>query len=149
MNTHSPDGVPMNRNTRIEHVAIAVDDLERAVSVFASILGTPDSGRETVETEQVRVAFFDLAGARIELLEPTSHDSPVGRFLQKRGTGLHHIALEVSDIDAALDRCRAAGIETVGEAPRAGAGGRRVAFLHPSSAAGVLLELSERPKTTD
>jgi methylmalonyl-CoA/ethylmalonyl-CoA epimerase len=136
----------MDNENRIEHVAIAVDDLETAVSVFASILGTPDSGRETVESEQVKIAFFDLAGARIELLEPTASDSPVGRFLESRGTGLHHIALEVPDIDAALDRCRAAGLETVGEAPRTGAGGRRVTFLHPSSTGGVLLELSERPK---
>ena len=139
----------MDNENRIEHVAIAVDDLETAVDVFATILGAPDSGRETVESEQVKLAFFDLAGARIELLEPTASDSPVGRFLKSRGTGLHHIALEVPDIDAALDRCRAAGIETVGAAPRPGAGGRRVAFLHPSSTGGVLLELSERPKPAD
>ena len=139
----------MDNENRIEHVAIAVDDLETAVSVFASILGTSDSGRETVESEQVKIAFFDLAGARIELLEPTASDSPVGRFLKSRGTGLHHIALEVPDIEAALDRCRNAGLETVGDAPRAGAGGRRVAFLHPSSTGGVLLELSERPRPTD
>ena len=139
----------MDNQNRIEHVAIAVADLETAVSVFASILGTSDSGRETVESEQVKIAFFDLAGVRIELLEPTASDSPVGRFLKSRGTGLHHIALEVPDIEAALDRCRAAGLETVGDAPRTGACGRRVAFLHPSSTGGVLLELSERPKPTD
>ena len=139
----------MDNQNRIEHVAIAVADLETAVSVFASILGTSDSGRETVESEQVKIAFFDLAGVRIELLEPTASDSPVGRFLKSRGTGLHHIALEVPDIEAALDRCRAAGLETVGDAPRTGAGGRRVAFLHPSSTGGVLLELSERPNPTD
>ena len=139
----------MENENRIEHVAIAVDDLETAVSVFTSILGTSDTGRETVESEQVKIAFFDLAGTRIELLEPTASDSPVGRFLKSRGTGLHHIALEVPDIEAALDRCRAAGLETVGDAPRTGAGGRRVVFLHPSSTGGVLLELSERPKPTD
>ena len=139
----------MENENRIEHVAIAVDDLETAISVFTSILGTSDTGRETVESEQVKIAFFDLAGTRIELLEPTASDSPVGRFLKSRGTGLHHIALEVPDIEAALDRCRAAGLETVGDAPRTGAGGRRVAFLHPSSTGGVLLELSERPKPTD
>ncbi len=139
----------MENENRIEHVAIAVDDLETAVSVFTSILGTSDTGRETVESEQVKIAFFDLAGTRIELLEPTASDSPVGRFLKSRGTGLHHIALEVPDIEAALDRCRAAGLETVGDAPRTGASGRRVAFLHPSSTGGVLLELSERPKPTD
>ena len=139
----------MENENRIEHVAIAVDDLETAVAVFASILGTAEAGREIVESEQVEIAFFDLAGARIELLEPTAANSPVGRFLKSRGTGLHHIALEVPDLDAALERCRAAGLETVGEAPRPGAGGRRVAFLHPRTTGGVLLELSERPTTTD
>jgi methylmalonyl-CoA epimerase len=133
----------MNSEVRIEHIAIAVKDLEEAVSVFSSILGNPDSGREVVESEQVNIAFFDLGSARIELLEPTAEASPVGRFLERRGPGLHHIALAVPDIETALSRCRAAGLQTVGEAPRIGAGGRRVAFLHPGSTGGVLLELSE------
>jgi methylmalonyl-CoA/ethylmalonyl-CoA epimerase len=135
----------MDPGTRLEHIAIAVDNLEAAVSVIASILGRPDSGRETVKSEQVNVAFFELDGPRIELLEPTTEDSAVGRFLERRGPGLHHIALEVHDIEAALARCRAAGVETVGKAPRAGAGGSRVAFLHPGSTGGVLIELCERP----
>ena len=136
----------MHSENRLEHVAIAVDDLDAAIALFSSILGMPDSGRELVDSEQVQVAFFDLGGARIELLEPTTDDSPVGRFLQRRGAGLHHIALEVPNIDQALERCRAAGLRTVGEAPRRGAGGRRVAFLHPGSTGGVLLELSEPPR---
>ena len=142
-------GFPMDQETRIEHIAIAVADLDTAVSVFTSILGRPDSGRELVESEQVKVAFFDLGSARIELLEPTADDSPVGRFLQRRGAGLHHVALEVPNIDAAIDRCRAAGLQTVGEAPRRGACGRLVAFLHPSNTEGVLLELSEPPRPVD
>jgi methylmalonyl-CoA epimerase len=129
---------------RLEHVAIAVQNLDAAVAVYSAVLGRPDSGREAVESEQVRIAFFDLGGARLELLEPTAADSPVGRFLERRGPGLHHIAVGVGDIDAALERCRAAGLQTVGEAPRPGAGGRRVAFLHPAGTGGVLLELSER-----
>ncbi len=133
----------MNTIGRLEHVAIAVPDLDAAISTFGSILGRPISGRERVDSEQVTVAFFDLGSSRLELLEPTAADSPVGRFLSRRGPGLHHIALEVTDLDAVLERCRAAGLETVGEAPRPGAGGRRVAFLHPGSTGGVLLELSE------
>jgi methylmalonyl-CoA/ethylmalonyl-CoA epimerase len=130
-------------HTRLEHVAIAVEDLDAAVSVYSAILGQPDSGREFVESEQVRIAFFELGDSRLELLEPTAEDSPVGRFLRRRGPGLHHIALELPDIESALERCRAAGLDTVGETPRRGAGGRRVAFLHPGSSGGVLLELSE------
>ena len=135
----------MHSDVRIEHIAIAVSDLETAVSTFASILGLPASGREAIESEQVKVAFFDVGTARIELLEPTATDSPVGRFLERRGPGLHHIALEVDDLEAALERCRRADIDTIGEAPRGGAGGRRVAFLHPRTTGGTLLELSETP----
>ncbi len=132
----------METTGRLDHVAIAVPDLEAAIATFTSILGRPVSGRERVDPEQVDVAFFDLGSSRLELLEPTAADSPVGRFLSRRGPGLHHIALAVPDIDAALDRCRAAGLETVGDAPRQGAGGRQVAFLHPRGTGGVLLELS-------
>jgi methylmalonyl-CoA epimerase len=134
----------MNSEVRLEHIAIAVPDLNAAVSTYSAILGLSDSGRETVESEHVNVAFFDVGTARIELLEPTVDESPVGKFLERRGPGLHHIAIEVADIEVALERCRAAGIETVGEAPRSGAGGRRVAFLHPGTTGGTLLELSER-----
>lgn len=134
----------MDPDSRLEHVAIAVSDLDAAVAIYSALLGRPESGREVVESEQVQVAFFDLGDARLELLEPTAPDSPVGRFLERRGPGLHHIALEVTDIEAALERCRAAGLQTVGEAPRRGAGGRRVAFIHPAGSGGVLLELSER-----
>ncbi|UCF18366.1 MAG: methylmalonyl-CoA epimerase [Gemmatimonadota bacterium] len=135
----------MSHYPRVEHIAIAVENLEAAISVYAAILGRLDSGRETVESEGVRIGFFDLGGARLELLEPLSEDSPVGRFLTRRGPGLHHLALEVDDIEAALERCRAAGLRTVGDAPRQGAGGRLVAFLHPEGTGGVLVELSQAP----
>lgn len=133
----------MGLEARLEHVAIAVKDLDAAVAVYSAVLGRPASGRETVESEQVRIAFFDVGETRLELLEPTASDSPLGRFLERRGPGLHHIALEVGDIAAALERCRAAGLTTVGEAPRPGAAGRRVTFLHPAGTGGVLLELCE------
>lgn len=129
--------------TRLEHVAIAVPDLESALGFFRSILARPESGREVIESEGVRVAFFDLGGARLELMEPIGDDSPIARFLDRRGPGLHHLAVEVPDIESAIARCREAGLETVGDAPRDGAGGRRVAFLHPRTASGVLIELSQ------
>ncbi|NIR44058.1 MAG: methylmalonyl-CoA epimerase [Gemmatimonadetes bacterium] len=134
----------MDSQARLEHVAIAVPDLEAAVQVYSTILGRAVAGREHVESEGVRVAFFELDGPRLELLEPTGPDTPIGRFLERRGPGLHHIALEVPDIEGAIERCRAAGLETVGEAPRTGAGRRKVAFLHPGGTGGVLLELSQR-----
>lgn len=133
----------MDADTRLEHIAIAVENLDTAAALYAILLDRPEAGRETVHSEGVKVAFFDLDGPRLELMEPTEGDSAVGRFLERRGPGLHHIALEVDDIEAALDRCREAGAEPVGEAPRRGAGGRRVAFLHPGGTSGVLIELSE------
>jgi methylmalonyl-CoA epimerase len=133
----------MDSSSRLEHVAIAVADLDAAVALYSTILGRPVAGREDVESEGVRLAFFDLGGPRLELMEPTGEDTPVGRFLAKRGPGIHHIALEVSDIEAALERCRSAGLRAIGAAPRPGAGGRKVAFLHPGGTGGVLLELSE------
>ena len=133
----------MSDTTRLEHVAIAVENLEAAVELYRALLGGKETGREEVASEGVRVAFFDLGGPRIELLEPTSPDSPVGRFLSSRGPGLHHIALGVDDIEAALERCSTAGMSAVGEAPRTGAGGAKVAFLHPKTTGGLLIELSE------
>lgn len=133
----------MDVQARLEHVAIAVPDLEAAVQVYTAVLGRAAAGREEVESEGVRVAFFELDGPRLELLEPTGADTTIGRFLERHGPGLHHLAIEVPEIEAAIERCRAAGLETVGEAPRKGAGGRKVAFLHPGGTGGVLLELSE------
>ncbi len=133
----------MKEAIRLEHIAIAVEDLEAAVALYSAILGHEEAGREEVASEGVRIAFFEAGESRIELLEAMTEDSVVGRFLARRGPGLHHIALEVADIDAALARCKTAGLETIGEAPRVGAGGRRVAFLRPGSTGGVLVELSE------
>ncbi len=133
----------MDREIHLDHIAIAVEDLDAAIAVFSKLLGRTDAGKQHVSSEQVRLAFFELGTSRIELLEPTGEDSPVGRFLRRRGPGLHHIALRVPDLDAALDRCRAAGLQTIGEVPRRGAGGRRIAFLHPRDLGGVLVELAE------
>ena len=130
----------------IDHVGIAVKSLEEAIRVYETLLGQPVAGVDTVAVEQVRVAFFGHGAGRVELLEPTAADSPVGRFLARNGPGLHHICLAVPDLDEAL-RCAAeSGIEPIPPGIRVGAEGRRVAFFHPRDAAGTLLELAE---TTD
>ena len=131
---------------KIEHIGIAVRSLSDAVRMYRDCLGLEVSGYEDVPGDGVRVAMLPLGESRIELLESTTPGSPVDRFLARRGPGIHHIAILVEDLDGALDRLRAAGARLVDERPRAGAGGSRVAFLHPSSAHGVLLELVEHAK---
>jgi len=127
----------------MDHLGIAVRSLEDRLRLWADTLALEVGGIETVESEGVKVAFLQAGKIRIELLEPLSAESPVGRFLEKRGEGIHHVALRVDDIEAALARLREDGVKVVGSAPRAGAGGQRVAFLHPTSTGGVLLELVE------
>jgi methylmalonyl-CoA/ethylmalonyl-CoA epimerase len=128
---------------RIDHIGIAVRRLDERLPFWADALGLSFSGFETVEGEQVKVAFLQAGQSRIELLEPMADDSVVARHLARRGEGIHHMALEVADLDAALGRLRSRGIEPIGSVPRGGAAGRRVAFLHPRSTGGVLVELSE------
>jgi len=127
----------------VDHFGIAVRSLEERLRFWADTLALEVGGIETVESEGVKVAFLQAGKIRVELLEPLSAESPVGRFLDKRGEGVHHLALRVDDIEAALDRLRDHGAKVVGSAPRTGAGGQRVAFLHPASTGGVLLELVE------
>lgn len=125
---------------RIDHLGIAVRSLDQALKFYRDQLGLDATARETVPLEKVRVAMLPLEGSRIELLEPTETDSPVGKFLDKRGEGLHHVALQVPDLNAAVEKLRAAGARLLNE-PRAGAGGHLYVFVHPASAGGVLLEL--------
>ena len=127
----------------LDHLAIAVRSLDDSSSFWSALLGEKESGREEVPAEGVRVAFFGEGDGRIELLEPTDPDSAVGRYLESRGPGLHHVCLAVSDLDAALERAEEAGAEPIPPRTREGAGGSRVAFLRPSSADGVLVELAE------
>src|SRR5262249_39117359 len=110
---------------------------------FSLLLGASCKGREEVPSESVRVAFFGVGESRFELLEPTNPSSPIAKFLEKRGEGIHHVCLRVDDIEAEIARLRQEGFEFVGAAPRAGAGGHKVAFVHPKSAGGILVELSE------
>ncbi|MBX5475722.1 MAG: methylmalonyl-CoA epimerase [Clostridia bacterium] len=128
----------------LDHIAIACTVLDDVLPLYAEGLGLRLLGVEEVPTEGVRVAMLDLGGgARLELLEPTTETASIMGFLARRGPGLHHVAVRVDDLDAALETARAAGLEIIPPAPRPGAGGSRVAFIHPKTLQGVLLELVE------
>jgi methylmalonyl-CoA epimerase len=133
--------------SKIDHLGIAVRDLAAASKRFELLLGGRPGGEEEVPTEKVRVKFFTVGESHFELLEPTSAESPIAKFLEKRGEGIHHICLSVDDVAAEVARLRAAGFDFVGEAPRPGAGGHKVAFIHPKSAGGILVELSQAPNS--
>ena len=126
---------------KINHLGIATKGIDEALAFWADALGLENVHTETVEDQKVRVAMLPIGESRIELLEPTSDDSPISKFLEKRGSGIHHIAVEVDDIEAALAKLKARGMRLIDEIPRKGAEGSLVAFVHPSSANGVLLEL--------
>ena len=130
----------------LSHIGIAVKNLDEASKTFAKILGVPVSKTEEVADQQVRIAFFHLGDSSLELTEATSPDSPIARFVEKRGEGIHHLSFEVDDIEAELRRLRAEGFRLIDETPRIGAGGCRIAFLHPKSTNGVLIEISQRMK---
>lgn len=129
---------------KLDHVGIAVRSLAESLPVFEKLLGRPADSNEVVEDQKVRVAVFKLGESRLELLEATSADSPVGRFVSKRGPGLHHLTLAVEDLAAALKKLEASGVRLIDREPRLGAGKERIAFLHPSSTSGVLIELVEK-----
>jgi methylmalonyl-CoA epimerase len=131
---------------KIDHLGIAVKSLQESLAFYCDALGLELAGTERVLDQGVTVALLPVGGARIELLEPISEDSPVGRFLAKRGEGLHHIAYEVDGLEARLEELRRRGVRVLDGYPRRGAEGKLVAFLHPSSANGVLIELSEKAK---
>ena len=127
---------------KIDHIGIAVPSLEDGLG-FYQALGLECTGRETVESQKVEVAFIDVGESRIELLEPNSPDSPIAKFIDRRGQGIHHLCLTVADIEAKLAQLKAAGMRLINETPVEGAGGCRVAFVHPASTGGVLVELSQ------
>jgi methylmalonyl-CoA epimerase len=126
---------------KINHLGIATKGIDEALKFWADALGLENDHTETVEDQKVRVAMLPVGESRIELLEPTSEDSPISKFLEKRGGGIHHIAVEVEDINAALAKLKSRGARLIDENPRIGAEGCLVAFVHPSAAGGVLLEL--------
>jgi methylmalonyl-CoA epimerase len=125
---------------KIDHLGIAVKSLDAALKFYRDQLGLDVSFSETVEQEKVNVAMLPLGDPRIELLEPTQPDSVIGKFLDKRGEGLHHVAIRVPDLNASVERLRASGARLLNE-PRAGAGGHLYVFVHPASTGGVLIEL--------
>ena len=125
----------------IDHVGVAVADLEAAISVHRDTFRMPLVHRETIADQGVEAVLLDVGDSHIELLAPLSDDTPVGRFLTKRGPGLHHVAYRVDDVARRLEELRAAGVRLIDEAPRAGIRNSQVAFLHPSASGGVLTEL--------
>jgi methylmalonyl-CoA epimerase len=130
----------------IDHVGIAVKNLDEAVSVYRDALGFKVEGIHVLTERKVRVAFVATGGeSRIELLEPLSDDSPIGKFLENRGEGIHHFAVRVTNIDGVLSELKAKGVILVDEKPKAGAEGAKIAFVHPKSTHGVLLELCQQP----
>ena len=126
---------------KIEHLGIATRRIDEAVEFWRDALGLEVVETEEVADQKVRVAMLPIGESRIELLEPTSEDSPISKFLEKRGPGIHHIAVRVDDINQTLARLRSQGARLIDEEPRVGAGGSLIAFVHPASTGGVLLEL--------
>ena len=128
---------------RIDHIGVAVDDLEEAVSLYSERLGMPVEHRETVEEQGVEAVLMGVGSNHVELLRPLSPDTAVGKFLERNGPGMHHVAYGTDDIESALEAARAAGLALIDERPRTGIRGSRVAFVHPRSTGGVLTELVE------
>jgi methylmalonyl-CoA/ethylmalonyl-CoA epimerase len=126
---------------RIAHIGVAVTDLDAALAFYRDVLGVRPHPPETADG--ATILSLPFGDSEVELLASSDPDSPIGRFLAKRGPGIHHICYRVPDLDAAVEACRAAGYQLIDEVPRSGAGGRRIAFVHPKSTAGILLELTD------
>jgi methylmalonyl-CoA epimerase len=126
---------------RIDHVGVAVEDMDGALALYRDSLGMSLAHRETVEQQGVDAALLDVGDGHVELLAPLGPDTPVGKYLAKRGPGIHHVAYAVEDIDAELERLREAGLRLIDETPRVGIRNSRVAFLHPAAVGGVLTEI--------
>ena len=126
---------------RIDHIGVAVEDLDAALPLYRDALGMPLVHRETVSEQGVEAALLDVGEGHVELLQPLGPETPVGKFLAGRGPGLHHVAYQVADVAGTLDALRAAGLRLIDEQPRTGIRGSRVAFLHPKSTGGVLTEI--------
>jgi len=127
----------------MDHIGVAVEDIDAAIELYRDKLGMREQHRETVEAFGVEAVLLEIGEGHVELLEPVSEDSAVGRFLAKNGPGLHHVAYQTEDIDSALAAVRSAGIDLIDQEPRVGIRGSRVAFLHPKATGGVLTELVE------
>ena len=128
---------------RIDHIGVATDDLEGALSLYEGTFGMPVAHRESVESQGVEAVLLDVGEGHVELLRPLGPDTPVGKYLEKTGPGLHHVAYAVDDIDAVLGKLKAAGVDLIDAEPRQGIRNSRVAFLHPKATGGVLTEIVE------
>jgi methylmalonyl-CoA/ethylmalonyl-CoA epimerase len=129
---------------KVDHIGIAVRSLEDTLPFYTDVINLPLLGIEVVDTQMVRVAFLQAGGTKLELLEPTSEESPIAKFIEKRGEGIHHVALGVESIEGRIIEMKEKGIRMIDDQPRLGAGGASIAFMHPKSASGVLFELCEK-----
>ncbi len=129
---------------KIDHLGIAVNSIDEGKSLWTDMLGLAFEGSETVEEQKVTTAFFPVGESEVELLESTAPDGPIAKFLEKKGQGIHHVAFRVENIEEALEELKEKGIKLIDEKPRKGAGGAKIAFLHPKATNGVLVELCER-----
>lgn len=129
---------------KIDHIGIAVNSIEKTSELFSKILGLKVAGEELIEEQKVKVAFLPLGDSELELLESTSPDGPIARFIEKKGEGIQHIAFRVDNLEKALEKLKEEGFRLIDEKPRYGAGGAKIAFLHPKNINGILIELSER-----
>jgi methylmalonyl-CoA epimerase len=130
--------------TVIDHIGIAVNSIEESLKFWEGTLGIKCAGVETVEDQKVKTAFLPIKESELELLEATSSESPVAKFIEKKGEGIHHIAIRVDNLEEALAELKTKGVKLIDETPRRGAGGAMIAFLHPKATGGILLELSQR-----
>jgi methylmalonyl-CoA/ethylmalonyl-CoA epimerase len=128
----------------VQHIGIAVRDMEAAIETFEKLFGIKCGSREKIEASKVEVAFFDMENVHVELVSPVDPESPISKYLEQRGNGIHHICFDVEGIDEWLETLKAKDVKLLNETPREGASGHRVAFINPSSANGILFELSER-----
>ncbi|MFW5958335.1 MAG: methylmalonyl-CoA epimerase [Desulfosalsimonas sp.] len=128
----------------IDHIGVAVKSNQESRSFWSDILGLPFEGEETVEEQKVKTAFFPVDKSEVELLESTDEEGPVSKFIEKRGQGVHHIAFRVENLGDALAELKEKGVKLIDETPRIGAGGARIAFIHPKATGGILVELCER-----
>ncbi len=131
---------------KIDHIGIAVKDIASVLSFYSEALGLENLGFEVVEDQGVRVAFLPVGESRFELLEPLNEDSPVAKFIAKRGEGIHHICLDVDDVSETLGEMKERGMQLIDQAPRPGAHHKDIAFVHPKASSGVLIELSQDAK---
>lgn len=129
---------------RVDHIGIAINNIDEAKQLYHDLLGLDHAGSETVAEQKVTTAFFPVGDTEVELLESTAPDGPVAKFIEKKGEGVHHIAFRVDNVEAALEELKAKGVKLIDEKPRKGAGGAKIAFLHPKSTHGVLVELCQR-----